>query len=112
MEFGEQGIADRILREASVEVPGEDIADLLGILSWSGNEIVAGIYRDADQWLREDIDERRVYVALHLEAFPFRTYAEMREVLSKIAEARPSLRVRCMDLIEKRARSIESRHES
>src|SRR5262245_50248901 len=84
--LGASGIADQVLNATPENVPFQDIADLLGILCWSGQDNGAEIHRDAERWLQSSTDERRLYVALHLEAFPFATSQEMREVLTKVAE--------------------------
>lgn len=101
-DLGEAGIANRIMDAVSADVPSEDIVDLLGILCWSGTDNGAGIRRDAEQWLRDSSDERRLYVALHLEAFPFGTHQEMIEVLTKLGATYPRLRERCLELIAQR----------
>jgi hypothetical protein len=101
-ELGEARIADRVLNAAPEDVPFEDIADLLGILCWSGQDNGAGILRDAEQWLQTSSDERRLFVALHLDAYPFATTRQMSEVLTKIAESHLKLRDRCLTLIAQR----------
>jgi hypothetical protein len=101
-ELGVLGIADQVLNATPKDVPCQDIADLLGMLCWNGRDEGAGIRRDAEQWLRAGSDERRLYVALHLEAFPFATSEEMGEVLTRIAESHPKLRERCLYLIAQR----------
>jgi hypothetical protein len=101
-ELGASGIADQVLNATSKDVPCEDIADLLGMLFWNGNDEGAGIRRDAEHWLRASADERRLCVALHLESFPFATSEEMGKVLSRVAESHPKLRERCLYLIAQR----------
>lgn len=102
VEFGEPDIANRLLRESTLAVPAEDLADLLGILIWSGSDNGSGIARDVEQWLRHGTDERRLWIALSLDHYPFRDRSEMELVLARIAKNHPSLAARCGQLVESR----------
>ena len=81
----------------------EDVADLLGLWCWYGNDNGALIHRTAEAWIRTCGDQEKVAVALNLEVYPFIDAGEMQQALSKAAEAFPSLRPRCEKLVRERS---------
>jgi hypothetical protein len=80
----------------------EDVADLLGLWCWYGDDNGAAIHRAAEAWLRACDDQEQVAVAINLEAYPFIDVEEMKRALRKAAEAFPALRPRCEELLRER----------
>jgi hypothetical protein len=101
-EWGESNLAERLLTEVPASVPWEVAADLLGILQWSTQDNGAAISRQADLWLIEAKDPRRIQVALHLDTYPFRSIAQMSAVLAEVATHHPEVANRCTQLIHQR----------
>jgi hypothetical protein len=104
-EYGEAELASRVADEVPRSVPWEVVADLLGILVWTTSDNGTRIRRQAEEWLREGHDMRKLQIALHLEAYPFDEREEMELVLEKLAEAHPEISERCRDLIQSRRKS-------
>ena len=105
-EFGEENLANRLMQAIPADVADEVVADLFGILEWSTADNGSALRRDTDRWLLSNVDDRRIYVALHMEAFPLPDIREMEGVLTRLAEARPMFRSRCKELIAMR-RQVE-----
>lgn len=105
--MGETDIANQVMSEAAAEVSWQEIADLLGILMWSTTDNGSQIMRTAESWLHDMRDERRVAVALNLDAYPFLDRAEMERVLTRVAKTWPSVRDQCLELIRSRQESSE-----
>jgi hypothetical protein len=101
-EFGEPRLAELVASQVPDSVPCEVVSDLLGILEWSTQDNGAAIRRQAEQWLIEGRDLRKIQIALGLEAYPFETMSQMAKVLKKLAETHPQVALRCMQLIEQR----------
>nr|WP_312971559.1 hypothetical protein [Pseudomonas sp.] len=102
-EFRDGGLADRLFSEIPRSVPYEVVCDLFDLLAWRTNDNGASITRVVEDWLREGKDNRKLRIALHLEVFPFVDEAEMREVLSRLANTNSELAYRCRELIKNRA---------
>ena len=100
--YGESGLAERILMEVPTSVPWELVADLLSILEWSTRDNGSAIRKQAEQWLVDAIDLRRVQIALHLDAYPFQEFEQMKSVLERLALAHPQVAARCESLIQGR----------
>ena len=103
-EFGDGGLADRLFNEIPRSVPYEVVCDLFDLLAWRTNDNGASITRAVEDWLREGKDNRKLRIALHLEVFSFVDEAEMREMLSRLANTNSELAYRCRELINNRAR--------
>lgn len=105
-DFGEERLAERVIDAAPADAPVEDLADLFGFLVWATSDNGSQRCRTLERWLREGTDERRMCIALHpgAEFYPFMDAQEMELELSRIANERPALRARCIDLIEQRRR--------
>jgi hypothetical protein len=101
-EWGESNLAERILTAAPVSVPWEVVADLLGILEWSTQDNGAAIRQQADRWLVEAKDLRRVQVALNLDTYPFASLAQMSAVLAEVATHHPEVASQCAQLVHQR----------
>lgn len=101
-EYGESDLAERIVSEVAASVSWEVIADLLGILEWSTKDNGASIHRQAEQWLLNAHDVRRIQIALHLDVYPFQEFEQMKQVLERLALAKPEVAARCEALIRQR----------
>lgn len=80
----------------------EDVADLLGLWCWYGDDNGSSILRTAEGWITECVNEERVAVALNLDAYPFLDVQEMRSKLRMVMEMFPSLQEKCSQLISER----------
>lgn len=80
----------------------EDVADLLGLWCWYGDDNGSSILRTAEEWITDCCDEERVAVALNLDAYPFLDAQEMQSKLGKVALNFPSLQEKCRQLIGER----------
>ena len=103
-EWGEPGIADRVMNEASEELEGRVLADVLSVLIWSTSDNGHGITRAAESWLRQGEDGRKAYVALYLDVYPFVDREEREQVLTAIGAEFPQLAERCRKILADSAR--------
>lgn len=79
----------------SPEALGEIFDRLIWCLKDNGKQVLAV----RENWLRS-VDRERVKIALAMnETYPFKTFAEMKEVLMSVGERWPELRSRCDELI-------------
>jgi hypothetical protein len=101
-EYGEAGLAERVITDTPASVPWEVVADLLGILEWSTQDNGAAIHKEVEAWLLEGMDLRKVQVALHLDVYPFDSLARMSLVLGQVSATHPQVASRCAQLIEQR----------
>ncbi|GAA5495953.1 hypothetical protein Rhal01_02134 [Rubritalea halochordaticola] len=108
VEYGEEGLAEKVMQDTPADTPWQHTADILGIMIWSTSDNGSGISRETEQWLRDRSDERRCWIALHLDSSPFRNSAEMKRELCEVAHTFPKLASRC----EERINSCERIHES
>ncbi|MFD5462896.1 hypothetical protein ACFWIQ_08705 [Kitasatospora sp. NPDC127059] len=67
----------------------------LNVAAWSGTDNGASMKHTLDDWLRHCDDPVRLHLALHHEAYPLPTAAEMRVVLTAIGERHPRFREVC-----------------
>lgn len=105
-DYGEHDLAQRIVADVPASTPWEVLADLLGILQWSTADNGAAIARQAEQWLIEAADLRRIQIALNLDTYPFNTFEQMQQVLERVALQEPEAAARCEWLVRQR-RQIE-----
>lgn len=105
LEMGEEGIADKVIDATLSAVPWSQIANVLGIMIWSTSDNGAGIMQAAEGWLVDGRDERRAFVALHLDVYPFKDSSQMTTVLERVSSIHPSLAEACDAM-------ISSRHEN
>lgn len=103
-EWGEPGIADRVMKEAPGEVKWRTLADVLSVLIWSTSDNGHGIARAAESWLRQGEDGRKAHVALHLDVYPFVDREEREQVLTTIGAKFPQLAERCRKILTDSAR--------
>ena len=98
-EFGEQGIADRVLDQTPLSTSWQLTADILAIMIWSTSDNGAQISRDSERWINECSDERRAFVALNLDVYPYLDSSEMEASLRKLAVGFPALSDVCDSMI-------------
>lgn len=101
-QYGEEGLAERLLADIPADCPPALIADLLDILAWITSDNGAAIHRQAETWLRSGENLRRIQVALSLEVYPFLDQTEMERILRQVATRHPEVAGRCQDLIASR----------
>lgn len=65
------------------------------------------LHRTVEDWLLEGADNRKLLIALHLDAYPFIDSDEMTRVLTDLAERNPRVAPRCKLLIQSRASTAE-----
>lgn len=106
-EFGETGLAERLIQEIPSSTGFQRLARLFDFLAWQTEDNGAAIVRTADRWLVEGSDIRKLMVALNLEVYPFPDAHEMYRVLAHLAAIHPQLSDRCEDLIASRRQSLE-----
>lgn len=106
--YGEEGLADRLFNEIPRTVPFEIVAELLDILCWQTNDNGAGIMRTLERWLLEGLNNRKLLIALHVQAYPFLDEDEMVRVLWDLAHKNPRVSARCELLIRARCRERAS----
>ena len=112
LEMGEEGIADRVVDATPSAVPWSQIANILGIMIWSTTDNGAdGIVRAAESWLVDAKDERRAFVALHLDVYPFTDPSQMNVVLGRVSSIHPSLAETCKAMISSREKTNSGRCE-
>lgn len=101
--YGEDGLADRLFNEVPRSVPFEIVAELLEILCWQTKDNGADIMRTLERWLLEGLENRKLLIALHVDAYPFLNGDEMVRVLSDLARKNPRVSARCKLLIQRRS---------
>ncbi len=101
-EQGEMEIADWVIDSSPSTIPWRDVATVLAIMIWSTSDNGAGIMREAERWLREGVDEQRIFVALNLDVYPFLDSKEMEECLRNASEKFPTQTELCLSLISSR----------
>ncbi len=106
-EYGETGLADRLLDEIPPTVSWEVVADLLGILIWSTSDNGAAIMRGAETWLREGNDIRKIMIGLSLDVYPFLDREEMQQVLERIAGLARGVTAKCEEVVASRRKLHE-----
>lgn len=106
-EQGEVGIAHWVVDSSPSNIPWESVAEVLAIMMWSTSDNGSGILRDAERWLTEGGDERRIFVALNLDVYPFQKPNEMVGALKKAAQRFPRLDELCIRLITERSKLAE-----
>ncbi|MCB1099234.1 MAG: hypothetical protein KDN22_26930 [Verrucomicrobiae bacterium] len=111
-ELGEERIAERILDLSHPEIPWEDTAAILAVMVWSTSDNGAQISRDAERWISECKDERRAFVALNLDCYPFLDPSEMEASLCQLAEHFPALSDRCHAMIVSRNQQADGTRTS
>lgn len=104
---GEVGIADWVVDSSPPMTPWESLAEILAIMIWSTSDNGRGIVRDAERWLALGVDERRVFVALNLDVYPFRDPSEMESVLARVASAFPRQAELCVSMVASRRGLME-----
>ena len=105
-ERGEHDLANRLFREIPLSIPWEIVADLFAILVWSTNDNGTELCRTAEHWLLQANDLRKIQIALHLDSYPFLTFAEMEKALTNVARRFPQCGARCEQLISERRKNI------
>ena len=98
-EFGQQCLAERVFDQVPRTVPFELVSELFELLAWQTNDNGAVIHRTIEAWLLAGTDNRKLLVALHLGAYPFRDQREMETVLSALAASNARVASRCNELI-------------
>ena len=106
-EQGEDGIADWVVDSSPLTTPWESVAEILAIMVWSTSDNGTRIVRDAERWLASGTDERRAFVAMNLDVYPFRDPQEMEAVLHKIAAAFPDQEDLCASMVASRKKLAE-----
>ena len=104
---GEVGIADWVVDSSPPMTPWESVAEILAIMIWSTSDNGRGSVRDAERWLALGVDERRVFVALNLDVYPFCDPSEMESVLAKVASAFPRQAELCTLMVASRRKPAE-----
>jgi len=102
LEMGEEGIADRVVDATPNAMPWSQIANVLGIMIWSTSDNGDGIMRAAESWLLDAKDERRAFIALHLDVYPFKDPTEMKTVLERVSSIHSGLSEACEAMISSR----------
>jgi hypothetical protein len=103
-KLGASGITGFVIDSSPADTPWTSIADVLGILIWNTPDNGAEIMHHAEQWLRDATDERHVFVALHLEVYPFSDQTEMNTILTRVADIFPAQAELCRSVIASRAK--------
>ncbi|WGM40762.1 hypothetical protein [Caulobacter sp. NIBR1757] len=99
--MGEGDLAERVY-SASEGMPWEAVAEFFSCAVWQTSDNGTQILRTTDQWLTEGQDERKVAIALHVDAYPFLDAAEMEQVLRETAVRFPQFAAKCADMIKGR----------
>ncbi len=99
---GQDDIAERVMEASAEAVPWDSIAEVLGIMMWSSPDNGAQIMQDAERWLKDASDERRVFVAMNLDFYPFKDVAQMEAILGKVVETFPGQATLCRSVISSR----------
>ena len=96
----DESVAEVLWDELPSECDVQDIADLLALWSWRDNDNGAQVMRTLEHWIIQLVDERRVAVALNLDAYPFTDPAERVVYLKKAGEKYPALQNKCREIID------------
>lgn len=107
-EQGEDKIADWVVDSSPLMTPWESVAEILAIMIWSTSDNGTRIMRDAERWLASGTDERRAFVAMNLDVYPFRDPREMESVLLEVAAAFPKLAELCESMVASRKKLEEA----
>lgn len=71
-EYGDDSdLAELLWAELPATYCPEDVAVLLNLWTWRTNDNGARIGRTLERWIVESSDERKVWIALNQEAYPF-----------------------------------------
>ncbi len=106
-EQGEDGIADWVVDSSPMMTPWESVAAILAIMIWSTSDNGTRIKRDAERWLASGADERRAFVAMNLDVYPFRDRRQMESVLLEVAAAFPNQAELCASMVASRNKLAE-----
>lgn len=101
-EYSEENLAERLYEELRYNSSKEVIAKLFCILIWSTSDNGSALMRTTDKWIESLSDEKKIWIALNVEAYPFESKQYMEEVLLKVQAKFPELLVFCEDLIKTR----------
>ncbi len=107
-QFGEEDLANKLFEEIPRTVPYEVVCDLFDLLAWRTNDNGSSVTRTVESWLRDATDNRQLFIALHLNVYPFLDRQEMEDVLSKLAGRNHVFHHRCTELIAQRRLLNES----
>lgn len=107
-QFGEEDLANKLFEEIPRTVPYEVVCDLFDLLAWRTNDNGSSVIRTVESWLRDATDNRQLFIALHLDVYPFLDRQEMEDVLSKLAGQNHVFHHRCNELIAQRRLLNES----
>jgi len=75
---------------------------IIGCAAWCGTDNGQAMQATLDSWLARPDDPDRAWIALHHDAYPFRSHAEMTTRLREVATRYPELADTCEDLITTR----------
>jgi hypothetical protein len=98
-EYGESGLADRVISEVPRIVPFEVVVDLLNILIWSTSDNGSAIAKSANSWLRDQTDNRKILIALNLEVIPFSSEYETKDVLIPLMQSNSRVSSDCSRML-------------
>jgi hypothetical protein len=98
-EYGESGLADRVINEVPRIVPFEVVADLLNILIWSTSDNGSAITTSANSWLRDQTDNRKILIALNLGVIPFSSEYETKDVLIPLMQSNSHVSSHCARML-------------
>ncbi|MDP9907924.1 hypothetical protein J2W27_000017 [Variovorax boronicumulans] len=116
-EYGDgSDLAELLWADLPATYCPEDVAVLLNLWAWRTNDNGARIGRTLERWIIDSSDERKVWIALNQEAYPFRDGNIRIGQLLRLKSAFPALEERCdamiaysLELLEReRLRSAQS----
>lgn len=110
IEYGENGLAQRLYDDIDENEEWQNIVDLYGILVRSTKDSGHQITQQLNKWLLENNNERKILIALNSETYPFSNRKKMEEELLKVASKFPNTAVRCYDLIKSRNETKEDKN--
>lgn len=104
--LGKGSIADLLWNDLPRHYEVQDVADLLTMWTWMGEDNGTEIHRAAERWIAECCDPKRIAVALSLDAVPFMDATVCIAQLRRVEAAFPELGERCEEVIELRSREL------
>jgi hypothetical protein len=104
---GKGSVADLLWNDLPYQYEVQDVADLLAMWTWMGEDNGTEIHRAAERWITECCDPKRITVALSLDAIPFIDPNVCIAELRKVEAVFPELRECCERVIRIRRRDLE-----
>jgi len=100
-EYGDDSdLAELLWADLPATYCPEDVAVLLDLWTWRTNDNGARIGRTLERWVVESSDERKVWIALNQEAYPFIDGNIRIAYLLRLRSVFPALEERCDAMID------------